>query len=121
MSNSFVPVDILITRCGNVLTISRIDNMPLELPFVNALTKDLRYQHVEQLHGAAQRNPLTGQRQYFKTTDYKLFRYENGKLIVLGGYLARIGARLKKMGCRVAMRDVSPIRKRPDEIGRAHV
>ena len=114
MSNSFVPVDILITRCGNVLTISRIDNMPLELPFVNALTKDLRYQHVEQLHGAAQRNPLTGQRQYFKTTDYKLFRYENGKLIVLGGYLARIGARLKKMGCRVAMRDVSPIRKRPD-------
>ena len=105
--------DILITRCGNVLTLSRVDNMPLELPFMTALTADLRYQHVEQITGPAQRNPITGQRQFFKTTDYKLFRYEHGKLIVMGGYLARLGSKLKKMGCRVVMRDTSPPLKRP--------
>lgn len=106
--------DIVINRCGNVLTISRADSMPFAPEFIEAVTHDLRYQHVEQVHGAAQRNPITGQRQYFKTTDYKLFRYEHGKLIVLGGYLARVGSRLKKMGCRVAFQDLSPPRKRPD-------
>jgi superfamily II DNA or RNA helicase len=106
--------DIVINRCGNVLTIHRADNMPLSPALLEALTKELRYQHVEQVHGAAQRNPITGQRQYFKTTDYKLFRYEHGKLIVLGGYLARLGSQLKKLGCRVMLRDTSPARKRPD-------
>jgi superfamily II DNA or RNA helicase len=87
--------------------------MPFELEFVNSLTKDMRYQHVEHIHGAAQRNPITGQRQYFKTTEYKLFRYENGKLVLLGGYLARIAAMLKKLGCPTRLRDTSPARKRP--------
>jgi superfamily II DNA or RNA helicase len=106
--------DIIINRCGNRLTVHRADNMPFSAELLEALTKDLRYQHVEHVHGAAQRNPITGQRQYFKTTEYKLFRYENGKLIVLGGYLARIGSQLKRLGCRVALQDTSPPRKRPD-------
>lgn len=105
--------DVIINRCGNVITISRADSMPFSPEFIDVVTKDLRYQHVEQVHGAAQRNPITGQRQYFKTTDYKLFRHEHGKLIVLGGYLARIGAMLKKIGCRISFRDTSPVRKRP--------
>lgn len=106
--------NLVIQRCGNVLTITSEDNMPLDLDFVNLLVKDLKYQHVEHLHGQAQRNPVTGQRQFFKTTEYKLFRYENGKLIILGGYLARIAARLKKLGVRAKFQDVSPVRKRPD-------
>lgn len=111
---SSLACDIIINRCGNVLTISRADNMPFSAELLAALTKDLRYQHVEQVHGAAQRNPITGQKQYFKTTDYKLFRYEHGKLIVLGGYLARVGSQLKRLGCRVQLRDTSPPRKRPN-------
>jgi superfamily II DNA or RNA helicase len=88
--------------------------MPLDLDFVNLLVTDLKYQHVEHLQGQAQRNPITGQRQFFKTTEYKLFRYENGKLVLLGGYLARIAARLKKLGVRAKFQDVSPPRKRPN-------
>jgi superfamily II DNA or RNA helicase len=108
------PPALAITRCGNVLTLSRSDNMPLDPDFVAAITKDLKYQHVEQVHGAAQRNPITGQRQYFKTTEYKLFRYENGKLHLLGGYLARLAAKLKKLGCAATITDTSPPRKRPN-------
>jgi hypothetical protein len=105
---------LLVQRCGNVLTITSEDNMPLDLDFVNLLVTDLKYQHVEHLQGQAQRNPITGQRQFFKTTEYKLFRYENGKLVLLGGYLARIAARLKKLGVRAKFQDVSPPRKRPN-------
>ena len=106
--------NLVIQRCGNVLTITSEDNMPLDLDFVNLLVKDLKYQHVEHLHGQAQRNPVTGQRQFFKTTEYKLFRYENGKLVLPGGYLARIAARLKKLGVKAKFQDVPPARKRPN-------
>jgi len=106
--------DTVIIRCGNVMTLARADGMPLDLNFVNSLTKDLKYDHVEQVHGAAQRNPVTGQRQFFKTTEYKLYRYEHGKLIVLSGYLARIAARLKKLGVKVKFVDSPPRRKRPN-------
>ena len=112
MVDSWQKTPLVLERCGNVITLSRADGMPFELEFVNALTKDMRYQHVEHIHGAAQRNPITGQRQYFKTTEYKLFRYENGKLVLLGGYLARIAAMLKKLGCPTFIRDASPARKR---------
>lgn len=111
---AFKRQDIVIKRYGNTLTISSLDNMPLDLDFVNLLVKDLKYQHVEQVHGAAQRNPITGQRQFFKTTEYKLFRYEHGKLILLSGYLARIARLLKKMGVNVKFQDLSPARKRPN-------
>jgi superfamily II DNA or RNA helicase len=107
-------VPIVVNRCGNVLTLSRADGAPFDLDLVNSITKDMKYQHVEQLHGAAQRNPITGQRQYFKTTEYKLFRYEHGKIIMLSGYLARVAARLKKLGCPATLVDTSPTRKRPD-------
>lgn len=109
-----IPSSVVITRYGNAMTLSRSDSMPFDPDFIAVLTKDLRYQHVEQVHGAAQRNPITGQRQYFKTTEYKLFRYENGKLHFLVGYLARLSAKLKKMGCTVLFSDVSPARKRPN-------
>jgi len=69
---------------------------------------------VEHIHGAAQRNPITGQRQYFKTTEYKLFRHEHGKIIILSGYLARLAAKLKKLGCKASIRETSPARKRKD-------
>ena len=105
---------VVINRCGNVLTISRADGMPFDMGFVTALTQDLKYQHVEHVHGAAQRNPITGQRQYFKTTEYKLYRHEHGNITILGGYLARIAARLKKLGCQASLVDTSPVRKRPD-------
>lgn len=114
MHEQTTPHPVVINRCGNVLTISRADGMPFELSFVSALTKDLKYSHVEHIHGAAQRNPITGQRQYFKTTEYKLFRHEHGKIIILGGYLARIASRLKKMGCPAVITDSSPPRKRPN-------
>jgi superfamily II DNA or RNA helicase len=114
MAEAWQKIPVILEQSGNVITISRLDGMPFELEFVNALTKDMRYQHVEQIHGAAQRNPITGQRQYFKTTEYKLFRYEHGKIVLLGGYLARTAAMLKKLGCTAKFRDVSPKRKRPD-------
>ena len=107
-------IPLVITRCGNVLTLARADNMPFEMEVVTAITHDLKYQHVEHVHGAAQRNPITGQRQYFKTTEYKLYRHENGKIILLGGYLARVAAKLKKLGCPVSLLEASPERKRPD-------
>jgi len=106
--------DLVITRNGNALTIASADNMPLDLDLVNSITKDLKYQHVEQVHGAAQRNPITGQRQFFKTTEYKLFRYEHGKVTLLGGYLARLVPRLKKLGVKAQFIDKSPVRKRPN-------
>lgn len=114
MEFSSESLSILVKRSDNVLYISRVDGMPLEQEFVNKLTHDLRYQHVEQLHGPAQRNPITGQRQYFKTTEYKLFRHENGKIILLSGYLARTIAKLKKLGCTISFADHSPPRKRAD-------
>jgi superfamily II DNA or RNA helicase len=114
MAEEIAHEPVLLTRYGNFLTITRNDNMPLTQEFVNALTADLRYSHVEHIHGAAQRNPITGQRQYFKTTEYKLFRHENGKIALPSGYLARISAKLRKMKCAAAFQDTSPPRKRPD-------
>jgi superfamily II DNA or RNA helicase len=114
MAETWQKTPIIVTQSGNVITLARADGMPFELEFVNALTKDMRYQHVEHIHGAAQRNPITGQRQYFKTTEYKLFRYENGKIVLLGGYLARTAAMLKKLGCSAKLLDLSPKRKRAD-------
>jgi superfamily II DNA or RNA helicase len=66
------------------------------------------------LVGAAQRNPITGQRQYFKQTEYKLYRHEHGKIVTISGYLARMAAQLKKMGIPAALQDTSPPRKRPN-------
>jgi len=116
MQNEKQHPDILVTRCGNLLTISRTDNMPLELPTVNEITADMRYQHVEQVTGPGRKNPITGQRQYYQTTEYKLFRYEHGQITCMSGYLARLISKLKKMGCRISMRDTTPTRERPDAL-----
>lgn len=106
------PTDVLISRCGNVLTLTKLDGTPLDNAMIQHLTHDLQYNHVQQVHGAAKRNPITGQRVYFETQTYKLYRVENGKLTLLAGYLARAAARLKKLGCNIKYVDVSPKRKR---------
>lgn len=104
---------IIIQRRGNVLTVQSSDGSPLSQKFVSWLTADLEYKHVEQIHGAAAINPITGLRQHFKVTDYRLYRFEHGKIVLLGGYLARIVSQLKKAKIPVRLQDVSPPRKRP--------
>lgn len=105
---------VLIKRTGNVLTISDESGGPLHHALINKLTHDLRYSHVEQLHGQSKRNPITGQRMYYQTKEYKLFRVEAGKVVVMAGYLARMVRRLQKLGCQAALVDASPPRKRPN-------
>lgn len=105
---------ILIQRRGNVLTVQSSDGKELSPKFVSWLTADLEYKHVEQIHGAAAINPITGLRQHFKVTDYRLYRVDNGKIILLGGYFARIFGQLKKAKIPVRFQDVSPDRKRPN-------
>jgi len=104
---------VVITRTGNVLTLSGPDSAPLSPELIKKLTHDLRYSHVEQVQGQAKRNPITGQRMFFQTKEYKLFRVENGHVIILCGYLARMINRLRKLGCPTTLRDASAPRKRP--------
>jgi len=105
---------ITINRSGNVLTISGPDNAPLPDELIKRLTADMRYSHVEHLQGASRRNPVTGQRMFFQTKEYKLFRVEAGKLVVLSGYLARVAGRLRKLGCAASLVDSTPPRPRPN-------
>lgn len=105
---------IVMQRRGNVLTVQSSDGKDLSPKFVSWLTADLEYKHVEQIHGAAAINPITGLRQHFKVTDYRLYRVDNGKIILLGGYFARIFGQLKKAKIPVQFQDLSPKRKRPN-------
>lgn len=105
---------VLVKRLGNVLTLSTPDDGPLSPELIKQLTHDLQYSHVEQIQGPARRNPVTGQRVFFQTKDYKLHRVEHGKVILLSGYLARMIRRLKKLGCPTTFVDNSPVRKRPN-------
>jgi superfamily II DNA or RNA helicase len=104
---------VLIKRVNNVLTLSAADGGPLNPELIRALTHDLRYDHVEQVQGPAKRNPVTGQRMFFQTKEYKLFRVENGQVVLLAGYLARMVRRLQKLGCPAKLLDASQTRKRP--------
>ena len=105
---------VTIKRVGNVLTLSGTDGGPLEPTLIKQLTHDLQYSHVEQLHGAARRNPITGQKIFFQTKEYKLYRVENGQVVLLSGYLARMAKRLNKLNCPTQLIDSSPARSRPD-------
>lgn len=105
---------VMIKRTGNVLTLSDQSGGPLNPALINKLTHDLRYSHVEQLHGQSKRNPITGQRMYYQTKEYKLFRVEAGQVVLLSGYLARMVRRLHKLGCPTTLVDASSPRKRPD-------
>jgi superfamily II DNA or RNA helicase len=105
---------VIVRRENNVLHLTGEGGTALNPELIRALTHDLRYSHVEQLHGQSRRNPITGQRVFFNTTEYKLFRVENGHVILLGGYIARIVRRLKKLGCQTSLFDASPPRKRPN-------
>jgi superfamily II DNA or RNA helicase len=106
---------VAISRSGNVITLTGAGNTALDPQLINRLTADMRYSHVEQIFGQARRNPVTGQRIYYDTKEYKLFRVDNGHLIVLSGYLARLIRRLKKYNCEIVSAvDVSPPRRRPD-------
>ena len=108
------PQPVVITRRANVLTLSGPDDAPLPPPLIKHLTHDLRYEHMEAVQGQQRRDPITGQRMYFQTKEYKLHRIENGKVVMLSGYLARMVSRLRKLGCPLSLRDVSPVRKRPN-------
>jgi superfamily II DNA or RNA helicase len=105
---------VLIRRTGNVLTLSDQSGGPLDPALINKLTSDLRYSHVEQLHGQSKRNPITGQRVYYQTKEYKLFRLDAGHIVLLSGYLARMIRRLQKLGCPTTYVDASPVRARPN-------
>jgi len=105
---------VFIERVANVLSISSTGGTALNPELLKYLTEGLQYSHVEQLHGKSRKNPFTGQRLYFQTKEYKLFRVEGGKLIILSGYMARILRRLKKAKCEISYIDLSPQRKRPD-------
>ncbi len=104
---------VVVQRVNNVLRITGEGGTALNPELIRALTHDLRYSHVEQLHGQSRQNPITGQRVFFNTTEYKLFRVENGHVVLLGGYIARMVRRLKKLGCQTSIVDASPQRKRP--------
>lgn len=112
MSTSAQPV--VINRTGNVLTLTGPDQAPLSAALINQLTHDLSYSHIEQVHGQARRDQITGQRIFFQTKEYKLFRVENGHVILLSGYLARMINRLRKLSCPATLRDSTPVRKRPN-------
>jgi hypothetical protein len=105
---------VVIHRTGNILTLTGADKAPLSDALIKQLTHDLRYSHIEQVQGQARRDPVTGQRMYFQTKEYKLYRIENGHVVLLNGYLARMVNRLRKLGCPTTMLDSSPPRKRPD-------
>lgn len=106
---------VALIRRGNVITLTGPGNTALDPKLIGRITADMRYSHVEPVFGPARRNPITGQRVYYNTKEYKLFRVDNGHLVVLSGYLARVMKRLKKYDCDIVSAvDASPVRKRPD-------
>jgi superfamily II DNA or RNA helicase len=111
---SFKDYPVVIERVANVLSVSSEGGTALNPELVKYLVNGLQYSHVEQLHGKSRKNPFTGQRLYFQTKEYKLFRIEGGRLILLAGYMARLLRRLKAAGCAISFIDRSPERKRPD-------
>lgn len=111
---NFAGYPVVIVRTGNVFKITGASAAALDPELVTRLTKDLRYDHVEQLHGQSRKNPITGQRVFFQTREYKLYRIENGHVILLSGYLARMVKRLRKLGCVLTIVDLSPQRARPN-------
>ena len=110
---NFSAVPVLICKEENTLTIKAADSGPLPENLIKALTHDLCYSHVEAIKGPAKRNPITGQKMFFQTKEYKLHRVTNGHIVVLMGYLARMVRRLNKLGCSVQIIDTKPQRKRP--------
>lgn len=105
---------VVLQRRGNVLTIQSGDGSPLHDAFIGWLVDSLDYKHVEQIYGRAAVNPITGQKQHFKTTEYRLYRVDSGRVILLAGYLARIASKLKKAKVPTRLQDVSPPRTRPN-------
>lgn len=113
-TTSMVAQPVVIHRTGNVLTLTGPDNATLPDELIKKLTHDLRYSHIEQVHGQARRDPITGQRMFFQTKEYKLFRVEHGHVILLSGYLARMINRLRKLGCTPLLPENTVERKRPN-------
>lgn len=113
-TTSMIPQPVVINRTGNVLTLTGPSNAPLPEALIKKLTHDLRYSHIEQIHGQARRDPITGQRMFFQTKEYKLYRVENGHVILLSGYLARMINRLRKLECQPSLRENTVERKRPN-------
>ena len=111
---NFAGYPVVINKIGNVLKITGAGGTALNPELASRLTKDLRYDHVEQLHGQSRKNPITGQRIFFQTREYKLYRIENGHVVLLSGYMARMVNRLKKLGCTFTILDTTPQRKRPN-------
>ena len=112
--NSFSGYPVVVQKIGNVLRLTGENNSALDSNLIRQLTRGLQYSHVEQLHGKSQRNPVTGQRLFFQTREYKLYRVEAGHLILLAGYTARILKRLRTAGCTILWLDGSPERARPN-------
>lgn len=112
--SNFAGYPVVVQKTGNVLKLTGDAGAALDPALVRHLTKGLQYSHVEQLHGKSQRNPITGQRLFFQTREYKLFRVEAGHLTLLSGYTARILKRLRAVGCNITWLDVSPARARPN-------
>lgn len=110
---SFAGYPVVINKTNNVIKITGQGDTALNPELIKKLTVDLRYSHVEQLHGQSRKNPITGQRIYFQTKEYKLFRVERGHVVLLAGYMARMINRLRKFGCQLTLVDTSPVRKRP--------
>lgn len=111
---NFAGYPVVINKVGNVLKITGAGGTALNPDLAAYLTRDLRYNHVEQLHGQSRKNPITGQRLYFQTREYKLYRIENGQVVLLAGYTARMINRLRKLGCNLTLLDTTPPRKRPN-------
>lgn len=111
---SFSGYPVVINKTGNVIRITGQGDTALNPELVKRVTHDLRYSHVEQLHGQSRRNPVTGQRIFFQTREYKLFRVENGHVVLLSGYMARMINRLRKLGCNLTLVDTTPARPRPN-------
>lgn len=111
---AFAGYPVVINKTNNVLRITGQGNTALNPELIKRLTSDLQYSHVEQLHGQSRKNPVTGQRLFFQTREYKLYRVENGHVVLLSGYMARMVNRLRKLQCDLTLVDTSPTRKRPN-------
>lgn len=112
--SNFAGYPVVVQKIGNVLKIMGDAGAALDPTLIRHLTKGLQYSHVEQLHGKSHRNPITGQRLFFQTREYKLFRVEAGHLTLLAGYTARVLKRLRSVGCSISWVDSSPVRARPN-------
>lgn len=112
--SNFAGYPVVIQKTGNVLKLTGENGTALDPTLIKILTKGLQYSHVEQLHGKSQRSAITGQRLFFQTREYKLFRVEAGHLTLLAGYTARMLKRLRALNCNITFFDVSPARNRPN-------